>query len=93
MGKPYSFDREFVSKLAVRVKTMRRKKGVTQEVLANQSNVSLSQIARIETGKLNPTISTLHAIATALNTTLTILFDFTAKTFLSDDSVKAEKTT
>ena len=42
---------------------MRAKKGVTQEELAYNSGISLSQIARIETGKINPTLCTLLEIA------------------------------
>jgi predicted transcriptional regulator len=40
--------------------------GFTQEKLAYTSDISLSQIARIETGKINPTLCTLIIISRTL---------------------------
>lgn len=45
---------------------IRISKGLTQEELADEANISQVQIARIESGKLNTSISTVHAIAKAL---------------------------
>jgi len=55
--------------LGARVRELRLNKGYTMEDLADEAGLSYSQIARIETGKLNTTISTIHAIAKALQTT------------------------
>ncbi len=55
---------------------MRAKKGVTQEELAYNSGISLSQIARIETGKINPTLCTLLEIAKYLKISKKEFFDF-----------------
>ena len=43
---------------------------MSQEELANEADVPLSQIGRIERGETNPTISTLYVIAQALQLTL-----------------------
>lgn len=43
----------------LKVKELRLKKGLTQEQLAYESEVELSQIHRIEAGKTNLTFSTL----------------------------------
>jgi transcriptional regulator with XRE-family HTH domain len=48
------------------LKKTRVEKGFTQEELAYQSGMSLSQIARIETGKINPTLCTIVLIAKTL---------------------------
>ena len=58
------------------LKKLRQEKGITQEDLAYNSGISLSQIARIETGKINPTLCTLIEIAKNLKVNKQDLFDF-----------------
>lgn len=58
------------------LKKLRQEKGVTQTQLSFNADVELSQIARIELGKINPTICTLKAIAEALEIEQKNLFDF-----------------
>lgn len=48
------------------LKKARKEQSLTQEDLARNSGIALSQISRIETGKLNITISTIALLATAL---------------------------
>ena len=48
------------------LKKVREKMNYTQEKLAYESQLSLSQIARIETGKVNPTLCTIITIAKTL---------------------------
>lgn len=48
---------------------------MSQEDLANEADIPLSQIGRIERGETNPTISTLFVIAEALKVTLKQLVD------------------
>ena len=48
------------------VQKIRISKGYTQENLAEEANISQVQIARIESGKLNTSISTLVALSNAL---------------------------
>ena len=52
------------------------KNGITQEELSYESGLTLSQIARIETMKINPTVSTIFRIARTLNINVAELFDF-----------------
>ena len=70
------YDEEGLKLLAHRLKTVRTKKGYTQEDLAYESGLSLSQIGRIETMKINPTVSTIFSIARTLNVSVSELFDF-----------------
>ena len=60
------FDKKGLDAFAVQLKKVRLKKGYTQSQLAFESGLSLSQIARIETSRINPTLSTVFAIARAL---------------------------
>lgn len=70
------FDEEGLKLLAQRLKQLRSEKKITQEELAYRSELTLSQIARIETVKINPTVSTMFRIAKALDVNITELFDF-----------------
>lgn len=49
---------------------------LTQEQLANDANIPINQIGRIERGEINPTLSTLKAISEALKIPLKSMFDF-----------------
>ena len=62
--------------LATKLKEIRAKKKYTQESLAFESGITLSQIARIETCKINPTVSTMFKIARTLKINVSELFDF-----------------
>lgn len=53
---------------------IRLENGLTQEQLADEAGISQVQVARIESGKLNTSISTVVAIADALNTDIGNLF-------------------
>ena len=73
------YDEEGLRLLAAKLKEVRAKKGFTQEELAYESELSLSQIARIETVKINPTVSTIFRIARTLDIPVSELFDFKLK--------------
>ena len=47
--------------------------------LADLADIDYTQIAKIETGKINTTISTVYAISKALDITLNELFLFDIK--------------
>ena len=70
------FDEIGLKLLAQRLKQLRSEKKITQEELAYRSELTLSQIARIETVKINPTVSTMFRIAKALDVNIIELFDF-----------------
>lgn len=76
LSRKFIFDEEGLRLLAKRLKEIRSEKGITQEELAYRSELTLSQIARIETIKINPTISTVFKIVRALDVPLNELFNF-----------------
>ena len=51
-------------------------KGFTQEQLANELGVEISQISRIERGVINTSITTLYSISKVLNVDISELFVF-----------------
>ena len=68
-----------IKALGNRIRELRIEKGLSQEKLANEAEVPLSQIGRIERGENNPTISTLYVLAQALKIELRDLIDFKIK--------------
>jgi len=52
--------------LGQRIRDIRNAKNLSMQALANIAEIELSQIARIETAKINPKVSTLFRIARAL---------------------------
>ncbi len=59
-----------------RIRDVRKKKKMTQEDVAHKAGIAVSQVGRIERGKLNPGISTVFVIALALEVEPKELFDF-----------------
>jgi transcriptional regulator with XRE-family HTH domain len=70
------FDEEGITAFSIQLKKIRIREGFSQSQLAFESGLSLSQIARIETARINPTLSTVFAIARTLNVPLVDLFNF-----------------
>ncbi len=54
---------------------LRKKKGFSQKDLAEKIGTKQTAIARIESGRVNPTVSSLEKIASALNSKLIIRFE------------------
>ncbi|PBQ34883.1 transcriptional regulator [Sphingobacteriaceae bacterium] len=73
--KPIS-DQKGLEAFAINLKEVRAKYAYSQVQLAYEADLSLSQIARIETAKINPGLSAIFAIARAMNVPLSELFDF-----------------
>ena len=53
--------------LGLRIKELRKRKGMSQEFLADESGLSLRTIQRIENGETNPTGESLKRLSNALN--------------------------
>jgi transcriptional regulator with XRE-family HTH domain len=66
-------NQETLTKFGDRLKTLRVTKGLTLEQLAFEADVELSQVHRVEKGKINPTLTTLVALAKGLGITLSEL--------------------
>jgi transcriptional regulator with XRE-family HTH domain len=53
-------------KLSERVRSLRRRRGLTQVALAGAAGVSRSTVARVELGESNPDLQTMGKLARAL---------------------------
>ncbi len=76
MSVKYTWDIEFIKKCGSRIRELRLAKGISQQELANLANIELSQINRIELGKINTSLSQVATIAKALDVHPKELFDF-----------------
>jgi transcriptional regulator with XRE-family HTH domain len=63
-----------VPPLGSRIRTERKRRGLSVRGLARDIGVSASLISQIETDKSQPSVSTLYAITTALDVTIESLF-------------------
>lgn len=66
----------FRKQLGQRIQQLRKEKGLTQENLSLESDISRSHIAMIEAGKRDVTISSMFKISRALGVTLADIFSF-----------------
>jgi transcriptional regulator with XRE-family HTH domain len=55
-----------VEKIGMRIKALREKRGLSQEELAGRAGLSRGYLARLETGRHEPTLTTLGKLAKAL---------------------------
>jgi transcriptional regulator with XRE-family HTH domain len=52
--------------MAIRLKELRKERGMSQEDLAARASISRTYLARLETARQDPTLSTLEKLAKAL---------------------------
>lgn len=69
-------DKKYLKLFGYRLRELRVSKSLTQEQLANDADIPINQIGRIERGEVNSTLSTLKAISDALQIPLSNIFDF-----------------
>ncbi len=72
----YIRNQDYIDAFGKNLKKIREQKKLSREKLSAYSEVEVMQIYRIETGKTNPTISTLYAIANGLQIHPKKLLDF-----------------
>ncbi len=69
-------DEKYIKEFGINLRKIRLSKKLSQEALANASDVSLAQITRIERGIINPTLCTIKSLAIGLEIKTNELFDF-----------------
>ncbi len=55
-----------MERLATRIKALRERRRLSQEALAAKAGVSRGYLARLETGRHDPTVGTVEKLAKAL---------------------------
>ncbi len=73
-----SKDTKFVKTFGKNLRKIRLNKGISQEYLADEANITSNQVSRIENGEVNTTIVTINALAKALGVEISEMFDFKA---------------
>lgn len=72
---PYYFSMRVAKEIFIEnLKAIRKSKGITQLMLAEMADLSSGLIGEIETGKRNPTLTTIEKIALALDVPVSQLF-------------------
>ncbi|MGO3156364.1 MAG: helix-turn-helix domain-containing protein [Mesonia sp.] len=72
----YLDENSFLKAFGENLKILRKQKGFTQEQLAIDLNIEISQISRIERGVINTSIGNVNAIAKVLKIDHKELFEF-----------------
>ncbi len=68
-------NKDLLKAIGSRIRELRLQRNISQESLAYEADIPISQIGRIERGEINPTISTLYVISVALQVTLREIID------------------
>jgi transcriptional regulator with XRE-family HTH domain len=66
---------ELQQKIGEKIRRLRESKDISQQNLAAICNFEKANLSRIETGRTNPTISTLYKISQALEVSLSEIVD------------------
>lgn len=64
-----------IERVAQRLQTLRRQRHLTQAELAAKAGISRGYLARLETARQDPTLTTLERLARALRVKVTRLLD------------------
>ena len=67
-------DKIFIKKFGEKLKKIRLEKNLSQEMLANDANIPINQIGRIERAEISTSLTTIFKIAKALNVNIKDLF-------------------
>ena len=76
--------------LGIRIKEIRKKKGLTQELLAEMVGINAKYLSNIERGRENPTLNILVKISQSLNTQLYEIFDISEQIGSKENKIKID---
>lgn len=71
---PAVVERTLEQSLGATVRSLRKQATLTISDLSNAAAISVGMLSKIENGQISPSLSTLQAVATALNVPITALF-------------------
>lgn len=69
-------DEKYLKDFGKHLRQLRRKKGITQEVLSEEAGIGKNQVGLIERGEVNITISSIKKLAKVLEVHPKDLLDF-----------------
>ncbi len=72
-------EKAFLKKFGERLRAIRIERELSQEMLANDANIPINQIGRIERAEIGTSLNTIYKIAKALDIPILNLFSETKK--------------
>jgi len=69
------------------IRQLREKRGMTQEALAQEADITVGHMSMIERGHSNPTWATVRAVAVALETSMVALTKLTDQFETGDSNI------
>jgi transcriptional regulator with XRE-family HTH domain len=69
-------NKKFLKAFGENLFRLRTERKLSQEELANEADIPINQVGRIERAEVNTTISTVYSLASALKVKPASLFDF-----------------
>ncbi|WP_316807367.1 helix-turn-helix transcriptional regulator [Pedobacter agri] len=63
-------EQKYLNDFGAKVRELRTSKGLSMQQLANVAGIELSQVYRIEKGKINPKLTTIILLTEALDTVI-----------------------
>jgi transcriptional regulator with XRE-family HTH domain len=72
-------EKRFIENFGKKLKNIRIENNLSQEMLANDADIPINQIGRIERAEISTSLSTIFKISKALNIPIKELFDFETK--------------
>jgi transcriptional regulator with XRE-family HTH domain len=69
-------NQEFIDQITKKISEVRTAKGIVQEDIVDRTGFTQKQVWKILNGKINPTISTIEAVAKAMEVHPRDLLDF-----------------
>ncbi len=69
-------EENFAKNFGEKIREIRIKNKLSQEMLANDANIPINQVGRIERAEINTSINTIFKLANALHLSVKDLFDF-----------------
>ncbi|CAM4358678.1 helix-turn-helix domain-containing protein [Flavobacterium terrigena] len=72
-------EEKFAENFGKKIREVRIKAKLSQEMLANDANIPINQVGRIERAEINTSINTIYKLAKALGIDVKDLFDFEKK--------------
>lgn len=82
---------ELTAALSSRIRQLRHQKQVSQEELGYKASISAAHLGQIERGQKKPTVETLGRIASALDISVSELFQFDAPIPIQQPSETMDK--
>ena len=71
---PVEIARTLESALGLQIRDLRRERGLSVGELSSAAGISIGMVSKIENGQISPSLTTINAVATALNVPLSSLF-------------------